>query len=110
MLYRHMVLEDPLARRDHVTRPAGTGVVHDVERDERSIRRHAGVVPRRAGRNAGDEAAVTATVAAPFGLPEPTKLSCGMLRPAKSGRVVSMPESTIAIVGIVPGESRPELR
>ena len=33
-------------------------------------------------------------------MPELTKLTCLTFRPAKSGSVVSMPESTIAIAGM----------
>ena len=57
-----LVVEDPLAGRDDVARPADAVVVHDVERDDLGRRSRARVPGRRARRDAGHERAVAAAV------------------------------------------------
>src|SRR5947199_256041 len=58
-----LVRENPLRRCDHVARPRGARVVHDVERDDVRARRCAGVAWSLARRDPGHERAMAATVA-----------------------------------------------
>ena len=95
-----LVLEDPVTRRDDVARERGAPVVHHVQRHDRRGRRRAGVATRAPGSDTGDERPVPAAVAGRVGagadeihlLDHPT---------AEIDAPASMPESTIAIVGIV---------
>ena len=102
------VLVDPLGRGDDVARARHAVVVHDVER-----RRGSPVEPRRrsrgaARRDARDERAVTAAVARRSSAGAVVIRTCrcddAVAPLSKSGRFLSMPESTIAIVGMFADE------
>ena len=95
-----LVLEDPVTRRDDVARERGAPVVHHVQRHDRRGRCRAGVATRAPGSDTGDERPVPAAVAGRVG-PGADEIHLLDHPTAEIDAPASMPESTIAIVGIV---------